>query len=63
MILSWGLVPRGILGFAFATTALVSGIIDREIFTILIFVVSITTWIGLYALEFYLKKAKLGESS
>jgi hypothetical protein len=62
MILSWGLVPLGIPGFDFATAALVSGIIGREIFTILIFVVlKTTTWIGLYALEFYLKKAKLGE--
>ncbi len=50
-LVSWGLVPRGIPGFAFASTAVSQGLIGAELFTILILVVSVTTWVGLAGLE------------
>jgi Kef-type K+ transport system membrane component KefB len=57
-LIAWGLVPRGIPGFAFASVAVSHGLIGDELFTILILVVSVTTWIGLAALEF-VGRAKL----
>ena len=54
--MAWGMVPRGIPGFAFAATALAGGLITEETFTVLIFVVSITTWIGLLGLELRMKR-------
>lgn len=54
--LAWGMVPRGIPGFAFASLAVVNGLITKEIFTMLIMVVSVSTWIGLFGLEISIKK-------
>lgn len=54
--LAWGMVPRGIPGFAFASLAVTSGLITTEIFTMLVMVVSISTWVGLFGLEHSLKQ-------
>ncbi len=51
-LISWGLVPRGIPGFAFATVAVSHGLIGEELFTILVLVVTVTTWVGLLGLEY-----------
>jgi Kef-type K+ transport system membrane component KefB len=56
MVISWGMVPRGIPGFAFASLAVTSGLITKEIFTMLIMIVSVSTWIGLFGLEVSLRK-------
>ena len=50
-MIAWGMVPRGIPGFAFATSAVAAGLINSELFTILVLIVSFTTWIGLLGLE------------
>lgn len=55
-VISWGMVPRGIPGFAFATAAVAGGLISQEIFTILVLVVSVSTWIGLLGLEVALRQ-------
>lgn len=55
-VISWGMVPRGIPGFAFATAAVAGGLISQEIFTILVLVVSVSTWIGLLGLEITLRE-------
>lgn len=49
--LAWGMVPRGIPGFAFASLAVMNKLISQEIFTMLVMVVSVSTWIGLFGLE------------
>lgn len=54
--LAWGMVPRGIPGFAFASLAVTKGLIPKDIFTMLIMVVSVSTWIGLFGLEVSIKK-------
>ncbi len=54
--LAWGMVPRGIPGFAFASLAVTKGLITQEIFTMLIMIVSVSTWIGLFGLEVSLNK-------
>lgn len=50
-LVSWGMVPRGIPGFAFASVAVSSGLIAEDLFTVLVIVVSVTTWIGLLGIE------------
>lgn len=56
VIMAWGMVPRGIPGFAFASLAVTNKLITPEIFTMLILVVSVSTWIGLFGLEINLRK-------
>lgn len=58
-LVAWGMVPRGIPGFAFASASVAAGLIDNEIFTILILVVSVTTWIGLIGIEYSARKKNL----
>lgn len=58
-IVSWGMVPRGIPGFAFASASVAAGLISSELFTILILVVSVTTWIGLIGIEISARKKNL----
>ena len=54
-VISWGMVPRGIPGFAFASASVAGGLISQEIFTILVLVVSVSTWVGLLGLEITLR--------
>lgn len=54
-VISWGMVPRGIPGFAFASASVAGGLISQETFTILVLVVSVSTWIGLLGLEVTLR--------
>lgn len=56
VIMAWGMVPRGIPGFAFASLAVTNKLITADIFTMLIIVVSVSTWIGLFGLEINLRK-------
>lgn len=56
LALAWGMVPRGIPGFAFASLAVSKGLITQEIFTMLVMVVSVSTWIGLFGLEVSLNR-------
>ncbi len=50
-IVVFGLVPRGLPGLVFATTALSAGVIDAIQFSSLVMMVSITTVVGLLLLE------------
>lgn len=59
VVVAWGMVPRGIPGFAFATAAVTAGLITKEIFSLLILIVSVTTWIGLLGVEFSARKSGL----
>ena len=56
LVIAWGMVPRGIPGFAFASASVAGGLISQETFTILVLVVSVSTWIGLLGLEVTLRK-------
>jgi len=47
----WGLMPRGLPGLVFATTALSAGVIDAPQFSALVIMVTVTTVLGLLALE------------
>ncbi len=47
----FGLVPRGLPGLVFATTALASGLIDSLQFSSLVLMVTVTTVLGLLLLE------------
>lgn len=58
-IVAWGMVPRGIPGFAFASASVSSGLIDNDLFTILILIVSVTTWVGLIGIEYSARKRNL----
>lgn len=57
-VISWGMVPRGIPGFAFASIAVSGGLITQATFTILILIVSVTTWVGLLGLEINLRSVE-----
>jgi Kef-type K+ transport system membrane component KefB len=57
-IMAWGMVPRGIPGFAFASIAVSHGLISQLLFTVLILIVSASTWIGLFGLELGLRKER-----
>lgn len=50
-IVVFGLLPRGLPGLVFATTALSAGVIDAIQFSSLVMMVSITTVVGLLLLE------------
>lgn len=56
VIMAWGMVPRGIPGFAFASLAVTNHLITAEIFTMLVLVVSVSTWVGLFGLEVSIRK-------
>lgn len=58
VILAWGMVPRGIPGFAFSTAAVAAGLISTDIFTVLVLIVSVTTWVGLLGLEYEFRKKR-----
>jgi Kef-type K+ transport system membrane component KefB len=47
----FGLVPRGLPGLVFATTALSAGVIDSQLFSALVMMVTVTTVVGLLLLE------------
>jgi len=47
----FGLIPRGLPGLVFATTALAAGVISPSQFSSLVLMVSITTVLGLWLLE------------
>lgn len=53
--IAWGMVLRGIPGFTFASIAVAGGLISSELFTVLVLIISATTWIGLLGLEMSLK--------
>jgi len=50
-VVAFGLVPRGLPGLVFATTALARGLIDTVQFAALLIMVTITTVLGLLLLE------------
>ncbi len=51
LVVAYGLVPRGLPGLVFATTALADGLIDTTQFAALVLMVSVTTVLGLLFLE------------
>jgi hypothetical protein len=50
-VVVFGLVPRGLPGLVFATTALSAGVIDSIQFSALVMMVTVTTVLGLMMLE------------
>jgi len=54
-IVIFGLIPRGLPGLVFATTALSAGVISASLFSALVLMVSATTVIGLLLLEWRLQ--------
>jgi Kef-type K+ transport system membrane component KefB len=50
-VVVFGLVPRGLPGLVFATTALAAGVIDSTQFSALVMMVTVTTVLGLLMLE------------
>jgi Kef-type K+ transport system membrane component KefB len=50
-VVAFGLVPRGLPGLVFATTALARGLIDTVQFAALVIMVTVTTVLGLLLLE------------
>lgn len=57
-VVAFGLIPRGLPGLVFATTALAGGLIDAPQFAALVVMVSFTTVIGLLLLERRLARLK-----
>jgi Kef-type K+ transport system membrane component KefB len=47
----FGLMPRGLPGLVFATTALTAGLIDPVTFAALVLMVTLTTVVGLWLLD------------
>ena len=60
-VVAYGLIPRGLPGLVFATTALARGLIDSLQFAALLIMVTVTTVVGLLLLERRL--ARLSASS
>jgi len=60
-VVAYGLIPRGLPGLVFATTALARGLIDSLQFAALLIMVTVTTVLGLLLLERRL--ARLSASS
>jgi Kef-type K+ transport system membrane component KefB len=58
----FGLLPRGLPGLVFATTALSAGLIDSLQFSALVLMVTVTTVVGLLLLERRLKRLEWIES-
>jgi Kef-type K+ transport system membrane component KefB len=50
-LLAFGLIPRGLPGLVFASTALANGLIDRVEFAALVIMVTVTTVVGLLLLD------------
>jgi Kef-type K+ transport system membrane component KefB len=50
-VVAFGLIPRGLPGLVFATTALARGLIDTVQFAALLIMVTVTTVVGLLLLE------------
>jgi Kef-type K+ transport system membrane component KefB len=50
-VVAFGLIPRGLPGLVFATTALARGLIDTVQFAALLIMVTVTTVLGLLLLE------------
>lgn len=50
-VVVFGLIPRGLPGLVFATTALGAGVIDQHQFSALVLMVAVTTVIGLLLLD------------
>ena len=59
-IVVFGLVPRGLPGLVFATTALSAGVIDAIQFSALVMMVTVTTVVGLLLLERRLARVPQG---
>ncbi|MFM7086175.1 MAG: cation:proton antiporter [Cyanobium sp.] len=60
-LVAYGLIPRGLPGLVFATTALKAGVVTPSQFSALVLMVSLTTVLGLLLLEHRLQH--LGRSS
>jgi hypothetical protein len=60
-VVAFGLIPRGLPGLVFATTALARGLIDTVQFAALLITVATTTVLGLLLLERRL--ARLAQTS
>ena len=50
-VVIFGLIPRGLPGLVFATTALTAGVIDAQQFSAVVVMVTLTTVVGLLLLE------------
>jgi hypothetical protein len=50
-VVAFGLIPRGLPGLVFATSALARGLIDNVQFAALLIMVTVTTVLGLLLLE------------
>lgn len=61
-VVVFGLIPRGLPGLVFASTALEAGLISRSIYASLVLMVSVTTVIGLLLLGRRLRQLKSSRS-
>ena len=59
-VVAYGLIPRGLPGLVFATTALAAGLIDAVQFAALVIMVTVTTVVGLLLLERRLARIEAG---
>jgi len=59
-VVAYGLIPRGLPGLVFATTALARGLIDTVQFAALLIMVTVTTVLGLLLLERRLARISAG---
>jgi hypothetical protein len=59
-VVAYGLIPRGLPGLVFATTALARGVIDGVQFAALLIMVTMTTVLGLLLLERRLARMAAG---
>lgn len=59
----FGLIPRGLPGLVFATTALTAGVINASQFSALVLMVTLTTVVGLLLLERRLQQKALGSAA
>ena len=65
-LLAFGLIPRGLPGLVFASTALANGLIDKTQFAALVIMVTVTTVVGLLLLDrrlLQLRQSEQGPSS
>ncbi len=62
-VVVFGLIPRGLPGLVFASTALEAGIISKQLFSSLVLMVSATTVLGLLLLARRLQTIKAMEST
>jgi hypothetical protein len=59
-IVVFGLIPRGLPGLVFASTALAAGVIDAVQFSALVIMVTTTTMVGLVLLERRIQRLGIG---